>query len=59
MTACSPALADTATMVRRSLRHARRPRIHTFIATSPIHLKYKLKKSQQQVLEEAAAAVLE
>src|SRR6202011_2237988 len=26
-------------------------------ATSDIHLKYKLKKSQQQVLEEAAAAV--
>jgi 2-isopropylmalate synthase len=40
-----------------SLTHARRPRIHTFIATSDIHLKYKLKKSQQQVLEEAAAAV--
>jgi 2-isopropylmalate synthase len=40
-----------------ALSHARRPRIHTFIATSDIHLKYKLKKSQQQVLEEAAAAV--
>ncbi len=40
-----------------SLRHARRPRIHTFIATSDIHLKYKLKKSQQQVLDEAVAAV--
>jgi 2-isopropylmalate synthase len=40
-----------------SLRHARRPRIHTFIATSEIHLKYKLKKSQQQVLDEAVAAV--
>src|SRR5712692_2168543 len=26
-----------------SLRHAKRPRIHTFIATSDIHLKYKLK----------------
>src|ERR1700744_5431852 len=24
----------------KSLAHARRPRIHTFIATSPIHLKY-------------------
>src|SRR5665811_1818254 len=33
------------------------PRIHTFIATSPIHLVYKLKKSEQQVLEEAVAAV--
>src|SRR5579864_9833216 len=40
-----------------ALRHARRPRIHTFIATSDIHLKYKLKKSRQQVLDEACAAV--
>ena len=40
-----------------SLKHARRPRIHTFIATSEIHLHYKLKKSQQQVLDEAVAAV--
>jgi 2-isopropylmalate synthase len=40
-----------------ALRHARHPRIHTFIATSPIHLKYKLKKSEEQVLEEAVAAV--
>jgi len=41
----------------KALEHAKRPRIHTFIATSDIHLKYKLKKSRQQVLEEAAAAV--
>jgi len=41
----------------RSLQHAKRPRIHTFIATSDIHLKYKLKKSRSQVLEEAVAAV--
>jgi len=41
----------------RSLAHARRPRIHTFIATSDIHLQYKLKKSRQQVLDEAVAAV--
>jgi 2-isopropylmalate synthase len=40
-----------------SLKEAKRPRIHTFIATSDIHLKYKLKKSRQQVLDEAAAAV--
>src|SRR5580698_2598585 len=40
-----------------SLQHARRPRIHTFLATSEIHLKYKLKKSQQQVLDEAVEAV--
>src|SRR5216684_1098043 len=40
-----------------ALKYAKRPRIHTFIATSEIHLKYKLKKSQQQVLDEAVAAV--
>jgi 2-isopropylmalate synthase len=40
-----------------SLRNARRPRIHTFIATSDIHLKFKLKKSRKQVLDEAVAAV--
>lgn len=41
----------------KSLTHARRPRIHTFIATSDIHLKYKLRKSREQVLDEAVAAV--
>jgi 2-isopropylmalate synthase len=40
-----------------SLEHARRPRIHTFLATSEIHLKYKLKKSQQQIMDEAVTAV--
>ena len=41
----------------RSLEKAKRPRIHTFIATSDIHLKYKLKKSRSQVLDDAVAAV--
>lgn len=41
----------------RALEHAKRPRIHTFIATSDIHLKYKLKKSREQVLNDAVAAV--
>ncbi len=40
-----------------ALQPAKNPRIHTFIATSDIHLKYKLKKSRQQVLEEAASAI--
>jgi 2-isopropylmalate synthase len=42
----------------QSLKNAKRPRIHTFIATSDIHLKYKLKKSRHQVLDEAVAAVV-
>jgi 2-isopropylmalate synthase len=41
----------------KSLAHAKRPRIHTFIATSEIHLKHKLKKTEEQVLAEAVAAV--
>jgi 2-isopropylmalate synthase len=40
-----------------SLDKAKRPRIHTFIATSDIHLKYKFNKSRQQILDEAVAAV--
>src|ERR1017187_7027351 len=40
-----------------SLKKARRPRIHTFLATSDIHLKHKLKMSRQQVLDNAVAAV--
>lgn len=33
------------------------PRIHTFIATSDIHLRHKLRKPREQVLHEAAEAV--
>ena len=40
-----------------SLSKARRPRIHTFIATSDIHLKYKFNKSRAEILDEAVAAV--
>jgi len=42
----------------QALEKAAHPaRIHTFIATSDIHLKYKLKKTRAQVLDEAARAV--
>src|SRR5688572_10991734 len=41
----------------KALEPARRPRLHCFIATSDIHLKYKLKKTQDQVLEDAVRAV--
>ena len=40
-----------------ALRPARRPRIHTFIATSPLHMSKKLRMRPQQVLESAVAAV--
>jgi 2-isopropylmalate synthase len=40
-----------------ALRGAARPRIHVFIATSPIHMEHKLKMSAAEVLERAAAMV--
>ena len=33
------------------MKHAARPRIHTFLSTSPVHRKHKLQKSAEQVLE--------
>lgn len=40
-----------------AVRHAKRPRVHTFIATSEIHMKYKLRMSEDQVVDSAVAAV--
>jgi 2-isopropylmalate synthase len=33
------------------VKNAARPRIHTFLSTSPVHRKHKLQKSAEQVLE--------
>ena len=41
----------------QAIRQAAHPRIHTFISSSDIHLKYQLKKSRAQVLKEAVTAV--
>ncbi len=40
-----------------ALDGARAPRIHTFIATSDLHLEHKLRMSRQQVLDQAVRAV--
>jgi len=40
-----------------AIRHAKRSRIHTFIATSDIHIKYKLKMSREEVVKTAFEAV--
>ncbi len=34
-----------------AVRHAARPRIHTFVSTSPIHLAHQMRKSEEEVLE--------
>ena len=40
-----------------ALRFAKKPVIHTFIATSDVHLEKKLKKTREEVLQIAVAAV--
>jgi 2-isopropylmalate synthase len=40
-----------------AVQHAAKPRIHTFIATSDIHLKYKLKMDRDEVVRAAVEAV--
>jgi 2-isopropylmalate synthase len=40
-----------------AIKKARFPRIHTFISTSDIHLKYQLKKSKEEVIKIAAQSV--
>lgn len=40
-----------------AVKHAKRPRICTFIATSPIHMEYKLRKTKDQVLKIARDTV--
>ena len=37
----------------KALKNAKYPRIHTFLATSDIHMQYKLKKTPEEVLETA------
>jgi len=41
----------------QALQGAARPRIHVFLATSDIHLKYKLRITREQCLKQAADAV--
>ena len=38
-----------------AVKGAADPRIHLFIATSPLHMQYKLKMTEEQVLEKTAA----
>ncbi len=40
-----------------AVKNAKKPRIHTFIATSPIHRKSKLKMNKEQILESIGKAV--
>jgi 2-isopropylmalate synthase len=52
-TVASLARAATADIERawEAVRHAAKPRIHTFIATSPLHMRVKLNKTPEEVIE--------
>ena len=40
-----------------AVKHARRGRIHTFLSTSPVHMKYKLQKEPHEVLVVSASSM--
>ena len=43
----------------KAVEGARKPGLHTFIATSDIHMKHKLRMSREEVLESVGTAVLQ
>ena len=53
----SRALEKDINRVGEALKNAANPRIHTFIATSPIHMQMKLRMEPDAVLEQAVNAV--
>ena len=58
-TVCSLARASENDVRRagEAIAPAKSGRIHTFIATSPIHMKHKLRMDEEQVVERAVSAV--
>jgi len=56
---CALARAEKADIDRawQAIMAAEKPRIHTFIATSDIHLRHKLRMSREEVLERLVEAV--
>ncbi len=40
-----------------AIKEAKKPRIHTFLASSPIHMEYKLRKSPEEVVKMAVEGV--
>lgn len=57
ITALARALENDINIAAESIKNAANPRIHTFIATSPVHMKYKLNKDEDSVVDMAVKAV--
>ena len=53
----SRAAANDIDRCAEAVKHARRPRIHTFLSTSPVHMKWKLQKEPHEVYEMVVAQV--
>ncbi|MCX5497070.1 2-isopropylmalate synthase [Kaistia dalseonensis] len=51
------AIPGDITRAAEAVRVAKRPRIHTFVSTSPIHLAHQMKKTEEQVLDIISATV--
>jgi len=51
------AIKDDIEAAGEAIKNAKRPRIHTFLATSPLHMKYKLKMNEEEVLEKIRESV--
>src|SRR3989344_1453904 len=49
--ALSRAKKEDIDIAAKAVEPAKKARIHTFLATSPIHMKYKLKMTEKEVLE--------
>ena len=57
ITGLARAVKNDIDAVYNAVKDAQQPHIHTFLATSPIHMEYKLKKSPDEVVEQAVEAV--
>ncbi len=57
ITSLARARREDIEMAARALEHADRARIHVFLASSDLHLEYKLKLSREQALQQTAESV--
>ena len=51
------AIKEDMDAAHEGVRYAKRPRIHVFLATSKIHMQYKLKKAEDEILHLAVDSV--
>lgn len=57
VTSLARAVKKDIEVAAEALKNAKKPRIHTFIATSPIHREYKLKMTKEEILKKVTEMV--